>query len=686
MTKPSPMPPPMIESQDKPCTLTRDMLPELLKTIAQEQHATTATWNAVDALELLIEAGQFRAARSLAISVCKIVETTPRHRLFKGYAALCELMEEGTITHNVGTIEALYVEIHHAGHSDADKVRAAMLLARALFVGVALGVLHDSELIRARTTLLAELDRCSANSSELQAQVGLELAKTYMYAPQPELLPAQLILEKIERELSCQQRGSELAFEILRARYHVERAGTDRSITTVSPEMLRAQAVPLGAVARGVAELSIARMLKTNSYEAQLIEGACLLFEENEYLSGMLEGFLLLAQAAAAQRYNSRAMTYFTKALTQAERGGLLQGVLLAKLGALQSALTLGELKKAQEFGVALEDALRSEMAVGLIGTSVVSAAQIMGDSAAATRSAKRCEAFFRTRGLKMAQAQAGYMLGSCYAAIGDWKKAQKICATSVAIEDERRAYISASEKRAALVQALAMAEFTERGYISKKKLQQVHRILYEAELALEPFGNAPQALKTKAKLFSTLAQLCVIAKDPVEAVRHLNSARKLYEELDSKLDVALTDAVTGLALLEVGKTRSGEIFEEAHRTLQIAHEFFDKPQYNPIRWKLKYYLSISAYLSSQAKGHGASGHSWRAAAADWLRGAVNDVGELNMVQGSSQDSAEFSPGLKPEVLEPLKRALGVKVKSRSRGSNQGDFAFGSPGDGGYLH
>ena len=677
----------LVESAGEPLELSRHHVPELLRTMLEDGHAPRVTWNAVEALELLVEAGQFRAARTLADSVRDLVQDTPRSRLFRGYSALCCLMEGGMLLEQAKEIEAVYVEIQNGGHSGADRARAAMLLARALFVGVSIGVLPEEDLLRAREALAAEFGSAATSAlGRIRCQLGLELVKTYLHAPRPDYLTATLLLNSLGAQVEGGAESPELCFEILRVRYQLDHTDPSKSEGLLSEQQLREAAQPLGDIALALANLTIARTSEDSDECAATVEKALQVFESGKCISGALECLLWLADRAMTHQHTSRARSLFSRAIDAGREGGVLQGTVLALLGFFHCAFGSGDTDNARAARRKLVDSLGTDIGLGVVGLNVVSVAQMMGDNSDAVSLAERCERFFRSRGLRSGEAQALYMLGASHAAAGAWGHARKAWAGSVAIEDARRAFISASDKRAALAQAIAMAEYGERGYLSDKVSEQVRGMLLHADETLMKYEETPLALRTRAKVLSIRAQLCVISKDAVAAVSHLHTARGLYERLGAVRDVALTDALTGLALLEVGKLRGGGIYEEAHLMLQQAHEFFDTPRHNVIRWKLKYYLSISAYLSSQAKGHARGGLSWRETSASWLRGAIEDVENLGQSEDLGADSTDFSPGLTPEVLEPLKRVLGVKSKNRAVSSRRGVVSEKLPGDGGYLH
>jgi hypothetical protein len=224
----------------------------------------------------------------------------------------------------------------------------------------------------------------------------------------------------------------------------------------------------------------------------------------------------------------------------------------------------------------------------------------------------------------------------------------------------------------AAVAQAVAMTEYLAEGTISRTSADKVDRLLKSAETKLSECVPSPELPRVRGKVLQTRAQLSVIAQQPVEALKALGRAREVYLELGADREVALVDALSGLAFLEASKSRGTLMLDEASSSLQRALEYFSGPEAVAIRWKLKYYLSVAAYLNSQLKNAESERGYLRTLATNWLSEAVADSelmssGEM-IFHGGSVD-ADFSPGLKPEVLEPLKKALGVSVK---RGAPKG--------------
>ncbi len=677
-----------VESSDPPEQLSRDRLPELVKTLEKDGHNPGVTWNAVDALELLVEAGHFRAARALAEGVADLVDGSPRQRLFRGYIALCAMMEEGMVFRSVQVLEGIHAEIVSGGHSVADRARAALLVARALFVGVSLGVLPEVDLLRARAVLGAELEGGEGEeASRHRAQVGIELAKTYLYAPQPEPLQARLLLERLNREaLSGGSWTPAARLDLARLQYHLEDGLARHARRSISVDELRSLAKDVGPLEGALVELSLVRTGGADEHSLKLLRESVALFQEFRFNSGVVEGLLILADEEMAQGATGRALALFNRVSEAAREAGNLQALLLSVFGVFHCSLASGDTERALRARKVLEEALRSEVGIGAVGFSSVQAAQLCGDYKSALRSAGRCERFFRQRGLQAGRAQALHLLGACHASTGAWGMASKAWSEAVSVEDLRRATVSASDKRAALAQALAMAEHGVRGFLSDAGRLKAEGLLDQAERDLGPFEGVTLALRAKARALSVRSQLCVMSENAVAAVSCLNKAREIYEKLGAVRDVALTDALSGLALLEAAKGRGGELYEESHTLLHQALSFFDSAQHNVIRWKLKYYLAMAAYLSSQAHGGGRGGSAWRETSATWLRGAMNDVEQLSSGDLGGTESCDFSPGLTPQVLEPLKQALGLKKQAKAGASPRCSMDEKLPGDGGYLH
>jgi tetratricopeptide (TPR) repeat protein len=322
------------------------------------------------------------------------------------------------------------------------------------------------------------------------------------------------------------------------------------------------------------------------------------------------------------------------------------------------------------------------------MGLNAAAAQQIVGDIAAALTTAERCEKFFKERAILTSQSQAAYTVGSCHARTGNWSGAYTAWSRAVRLDDEQCAFIQASERRALLVQGLVMGDMGSRGSIRPATIAKCEAILARAYEALKPFGSSPEAQRVLGKLSVVHAQMCVMTKQNVSALRYTAVARESFGALGFDYDVALVDALAGLAMIEVGKGGAHDMFEEAVLTLQRALQFFTSPEHRRVRWKILYYLAVGALLAGQHKGRSLDKLKWRDLAAGWVRSASDECAiiEKEGAQGLAFGvDAEFSPGLQPSALEPLQKALGMGGATRRKRSQRDIEAAVGPGDG-YLH
>jgi len=637
-------------------------------------------------LELLIDAGQFRVARGLAARITDMVSGDGRERLFRGYASLCTMMEGGAQRETLNDLERLYVEIHNSGHSLADRVRSALLLARAICVCVSMGTLPEGKIIRARTVLSVELERSvAAGKFDLQMQVALELAKSYLHAPSSDARAAYSLLTLLRQDGAVENLPAEMVFDLERLTYQAARSIGGEVAARHSEEHLRAQSFLVGGVARGLTELTLAR--RNPDFPESALEGVVDLFEQNEFLAGAFEALFTLGSNALDRGHNSSAERYLSRALRVAERGGFLHGVLLSRVGLFQASMIAANMDEAKGRCDAIVGSLSSELALGAMGLNAAAAQQLTGDINGGLATAERCEKFFKESGFVTSQSQAAYTIGSCRARMGDWAGAYAAWSRSVRLDDEQSAFIQASERRALLVQGLVMSDTMTRGAIRATTISKCEAILARAYDGLTPFGDSADAKRVRGKLSVVHAQMCVMAKDNVRALRYAAVARESFGALGFDYDVALVDALSGLAMIEVGKGGAHEMFEEAVMTLQRALQFFSGSETRRVRWKILYYLAVAALLAGQHRSRPLEKMKWRDLAAGWLRAASDECAVLER-EGASElhsgSDSEFSPGLKPQALEALKKALGVGTNRRKRAEVHVEAEAG-PGDG-YLH
>jgi tetratricopeptide (TPR) repeat protein len=682
----------MQESQDTATPLSRDFVPELLRVVQNSDEGGQVTWNALESLEVLLDAGNTRGALQLAQGVVDMLGDDRRNRLFRAYIALCEVMIEGDVSVGLEALEGIFVEIQHGGFSSVDRCWISILLARAIWVGVYCRTTAEAELFRARSILSQEYNRLRTLADvSLACKVGLELAKTYVHCPSPEVAAAHELLKTIVSLVGASGMSSDLLFDAKRLLYQVERDASGASEGSVGEEELRSLATPLGGVARGLVEVSLARMSTTLSEaRTQGVEKALGLFQESSYRSGEFESLLILANTAAESEHHAKAYRLFIKAVQVSKDGGFLYGRGLALLGAFQSAAMSGEAVEARRLAKELQDECKRELFLGAFGLNVVAALQLIGDAAASLKIATKCEKNFARIGVPALAGQASFMLGASYAEMGKWKMARSSWKRSLTCDEVRRSPMSACDRRAALAQAIAMVDFTEKGALQESTLREIDRLREVSERSLEPFGSSTAALAARAKTLHVHAQLDIIAKRSVEAVKSLSKAREIFVQLGLAKDVAVSDGLTGLALLEAAKERGSEMVDEAIAALQRSLDYFADLDAPRIVWKLHYYLTVAAIMRSQATGDGEARMRWREMAVSSLREAMREVGLLSLEGGmprASTGEGDFSPGLNPDVLEPLKQVLGLSGEKKKKGKDKLTISAASAKRfGGYLH
>lgn len=675
----------MVESVEEASPLCRDFVPELLKVVAKGGDEAGCSLNVVESLELLLDAGAFKDAHALAVGVVSMLGDDKRNRLFKAYAELCQIIQGGSLRTSLEKIEVIAHEIEHGGFSGSDKAWSGLVLARALLVGVYTRSLPESELLRARSILSKQFALgADATSPQNHLKLGLDLARSYVQCPSPELPAARELLERLRVLSQCPGISPESIFDVMRLLHQV--AGDEGCST----DELRAFAHQIGGVARGLCEVSIARREQQLSSEgADSLERAAALFEESSYRAGEFEALVSLGSAAADCEHHLKAYRLFNRADHVAREGGFLYGRGIALLGLFHSALGSGEVENAQIVGEKLRLLCSSELFLSAFGLNVVAVHQLLGKLDVAIKIGTKCEKMFTALASHALAGQAAFMVGASYAAGERWTQARGAWRRALVCDELRRAHVSACDRRAALAQAVAMVDFTEHGELRDVTRHEVERLLRQSEEALAPFGQSMPALQSLGKTLHIHAQLAILGKQPLVALKHLNRARDCYASLGIEREIALTDGLTGLALLEASKQNGSQLLDEALSALQRALDYFVQGADVRVTWKIRYYLAVGCILRSQQCGDPGQRESYRQTALKFLEEATAESNqcatEVGMPRATSGDG-DFSPGLKSEVLEPLRAVLGVQPKRRKgKGADRGS-ARNSTGYGPYLH
>ena len=625
-------------------------------------------WNIVEALELLIDAGQFAVASSLALQVADLVKGDGRERLFQAYAVLCRLMIDGDQSECIVELERLYVEIHNGGHSIADKVRIGLLLSRATAVCVSVGSLSQGAILRVRNVIGVELDRVAESGDyDLHCQVVVELAKSYLHAPTPDARAALSILREFMEEPAFAQVSPPSAFDLRRALFQADRAAQRKS--ELQPDDLRREAQGLGAVERALAELTIAR--GQPEIDSENLGRVAEVFIENGFLSGAYESLFMLASWALDRGYNMQAGRLWRRALEVADMCGFLHGRLLAASGMFQCELAAGNMDEALVWCEVLREGIRTELALGSSGLNLAAIEQMLGDHSAAMCTAKRCEVFFKAQGLSGFQAQAAHIVGLCQARNERWDEARRCWGRAALLEDKRNAFVLASERRGFVVQAQIMHDVTTVGHLRPETVTRTAAVLAKAERDLQPFNEQGDALRVRARLRVVQAHVDVMLGEHLTALRNLSIARGLFEVCGLEHDVAMADAFAALSMIEMGKKGNPSLLEEAVMHLQHALQVFAVGTSSAIRWKLLYYMAVSSVMIGQSKSSQEDRLKWRELAISWLRGAEKEHAQV--VDGAGQETeatefAQFSPTLKQGAIDELKEVLGLTGRAKKRG------------------
>ena len=128
---------------------------------------------------------------------------------------------------------------------------------------------------------------------------------------------------------------------------------------------------------------------------------------------------------------------------------------------------------------------------------------------------------------------------------------------------------------------------------------------------------------------------------------------------------------------------------QEAMAALQRSLEFFAREGNLRITWKIRYYLSVAALLRSQQNGDPVHRETWRQMASSLLQEALKESGvvesEFGMPRASSGEG-DFSPGLRPDVLDPLKQALGFGKARKGERRQPKERVVSAKRYTGYLH
>ena len=649
-------------------SLSRGRLCELIAKLVAGEGTKPLTFNAVEALETLLDAGQYGLAISLASQVSTQLAGDPREQLFKSYKLFASMATFGEVSVNVKLLARQKAMVDGSGCSLEDSIRATMLLARSKIYGVAVGCLPDAALNEAKQLLIGEFERSLDDGLVgIAVAVGLEIVRLHLHSPFQDQVSGAAVLKTLLELAGDGSISDDLRFDISRSIFYLPESTSKWSGLAIDGEQLKSQAGMMDPLTQALVELATIRKDGAPSPEAfDALESAYTVCVHQGHLLGGFEIAYRLAMASQARQHIARSVRWYRAAQECATIGKFRHGQLSSTLGLYQCSLLEGRSSSAvnqqDKIVSELEEHAECELGLATAGLNLSAIFQTTGDYKKGEGFSKMLERFFRERGLLKQAGQAAFSEGACSAGLGDWGAAYKAWKRAMSYDVQAGDEISAAERKGAMAQAIAMEEFSKCKMISPEGMVRVRELLDSASQALAATVSNPEHIRAEAKILQTYAQLSIIGQVPVEGLKHLQRARNLYLALEMSREGALMDALSGLALLEVAKRGSPQMYEEAGHSLQRALSFFSSVEHTPIRWKIKYYLALASYFHSQTKPREEDKLQWRSTAAEWLRDALSDCELVRRGETSHAGAGEsdFSPGLGPEAMDPLKVVLGL--------------------------
>jgi len=643
-------------------TLTPTSIPSLLEAIHEPNGILEGSWNAVEAMELLLDGGQFNAVLSLADRVLTMLGEDPRERLFAAYRALASIIARGDVEQSLVIIEHRAQHIRNGHHSVHDIMRINSIMARALAVSVSMGCLPDHCVHRARMLLSAEFMN-TPRDSELMITIGIELARLNLFGPLPDPMAAAGVLTALDGAMGVNQCKEDLKDEVDRLWFALSLGKPIDGHRYISLEQANEKVNQKSDLERAYWILSISRRVDPRQMNEAWLDEALVTFARYGLLGGAFQIAHRRAQVSLMDRHYPRAERWLKLALEYAQSGGFLHGEIVALIGLFNCAVGTGMIEESHGLLKVLDRILSSDVGWGAGGLSIAASYQMAGNFEKAATITRTCEKFFGERGLPTLESQAAFMLGASAAGSHEWLEAKKAWERSLRVEKQVRNFAAIGERRIAIAQALAMVEFTKTKGISLKTWRKIEVLLERAHSDLFSALGGVELNRAVSKMLQTYSQLCIMARRPLEGLKALNRAREVTLQLDSPREVALIDAACGLTLIEVAKIKGPSMFEEANSALHRALECFREAQDAEVRWKLKYYLCISAVMIMQAAVDESEKAHWQQVAVSWYRQARSDLQQVRrseLAPALPGGEVVFSPGLSPDSLDQIRKVLGI--------------------------
>jgi hypothetical protein len=544
--------------------------------------------------------------------------------------------------------------------------------------------LHETEILTARALVEAQYHQAlEAGKHHLALLSGLELLKTYVYAPTPELVAARGLLSQLvllvdpcnssdgqvatEVPDSLQGVTNDMKCDLARFRYHIEFCTAGCTRNEFLERRLRSETDGLGEVSRALVELTIARLVP-NECDRQALEEAHQHFVHHGHLAAAAESSLVLASQSLSVEHHARAQRFFCAAQGLAEEGGSLYVSLSSLLGLFQTYIVSGALAEGRTVLQRLSTQLASELGLTAFGLPAVSALQVIGNYKMGEKLSRKCLASARSARNGSLEQEALFRLAGCLAGAGNWRSAADNYRSAALCAVKMRDFRGASEMLLSTLQAqLASFQVSQVSMASPtaapaaEGLVSCAKDLALLENALGKVCVPREVVSLRARAEQVQAEILSLSGDSLGCVKRLGEARRLYANCDQLRNVALIDACSGVALLNVAKVQGRALWEEVFSLFQRALDLFEREGDIAVSWKIKYYLALAAALRSKGERDLQKQMMWAEVAHTWLEGAVRDHTVLaSAQQGAAHPSwsSEFAPMLAAEALDALKRSL----------------------------
>lgn len=661
---------------------SENTLPELITELEvgnfgrAEEAAKCRDFQSVDAdqvsrvVRLLIEGGYYEVAVQVGQKIAKQNKNKLTATTGKVFATFASFFTTGSFDDAVAGLE-LILDTKECRNHETLRGRTLDLLGRTVALGVSFRLVPDEMILRARH-LIGEATKIFArNNLHIEHARALQaLAQMHCSGAYPDLISSTAVL-RAAYDVSDRCGNIQIKSEVARRTAELECLENDAvdlaAVRTkfASPSLKCSESALDGAAY----VVSLARVLRNKGIRASdELDTASKVFEARGYWSGLYEVTSSLATTSLEQGHYARALRKFRELLELASRMGFTQGMAVAQLGLFQVHVALGEADQAKTVAQSLLKLSKSPAIAGSLGLSMAAAFQLLGDLGKALEVSRGTSRLFGQKRLFEMQSQALFVEGSCLAGLNRWNEALRVWRRAAKIDEEIGNFTGQADKLIACAQAEVMHDLVENNKVSEISLARAMRVLKSVSKSLVVKGVSDGRLR--AKIHQTEAQLCVVTRDMMRALKSYSAARDELVRIGAMRDVAFVDAQVGLALLDLGRAQYPHMLDEALDSFRRSLEYCNAEQVLTLRWKVQYYLAFGCFLVSSTKGSEAEAGKWQEAAREWLKAARLDVHALQE-HGSARPpiDGDFSPSLSFDVLDTLHKELQPKSSSSKKNS-----------------